>query len=282
MEIMNTKQAIISSIFWLVISLCFSCYLFHTQGNIVGSSFLTVYLIEKLLSLDNLFVFLLVFNYFNTPNEYKWKILNYGIIGAFTFRAIFIYGGLEVIDHISFILYGLGLLLLYLGIKMFIGEEDCPDDVSKSIAFRVSNKLFNVEPTYNEGKFFTKTGLSMMFLVAVIIELSDIIFAVDSVPASFAFTTDASTIYLANIFAIIGLRSLFFLVDALSKKLIYLNYGLGIILGFIGTRILIKHWIEISTLQSLSFVVVVLSVTTLVSLKGTKYEVTPSNGKKLS
>lgn len=279
---MNTKQAVVSSLFWVFLSLSFSIYLCYSQGNSVGSTFLTVYLIEKLLSIDNLFVFLLVFNYFNTPNEYKWKILNYGIIGAFTFRGIFIYGGLEAISHISFVLYGLGLLLLYLGIKLAVGNEDSPNDVSKSIAFRVANKLLHVEPTYNGGKFFTSQGLSLMFLVCVIIELSDIVFAIDSVPASFAFTTDATTIFLANIFAIMGLRSLFFLIDALSKKLMYLNYGLGAILAFIGVRILIKDYVEISILQSLIFVVIILLLTIAISLAGSKYETTSSNRKRLS
>ena len=248
----TTKAATIATVFWVLVAGVFGGILYFTQGAQVASTFGTVYLVEKMLSMDNLFVFMLIFSYFGIKDKDKHRILTYGIIGAFVFRAIFIFGGLEVINQMHVLVYALGALLVYLGIKTALSNEDEADDVSESLAIRISAKF----------------GLSKIVTCIIAIEIADIIFAIDSVPAAFAFTQDAQTIFMANVCAIMGLRALFFLVDSLAKKLVYLNIGLGIILAFIGAKVFTPLiGLEISTTLSLEIVALVLLTTTLLSLR---------------
>lgn len=267
----GVKEAAITSTIWIGFAALFGLFIYYMHGATSASEFYTVYLVEKMLSVDNLFVFMLIFAYFKTPEALKHKILMYGIVGAIVFRAIFVFAGAAIVEEFQWLLYGFGGLLIWMGIKLFIQKENEEPDVSQSFGVKMVRKYLRVVDTYNDGKLFyqhvtVKKSLTMTALVILAIELSDIIFAVDSVPAAFAITTDPVVIYSANICAILGLRALFFLLDAISKHLRFLNYGLGIILAFIGGKMLAADFYHIDTNISLAIVMGLLTGTVMLSL----------------
>lgn len=291
------KEAFIWSVVWIGLSMVFSgvvYWVFNKDSHALGiekfSQFQAAYWIEKALSVDNLFVFILVFNFFKVPKNLHHKVLFWGIIGALFFRAIFIFAGVELIKmtylppieilgaprEINVLLTFFGLMLIYSGIKSWKehGKVDEGDaDFSKNLAVRIMNKLYKgrISSEYDGGKFFTvKNGVKMitpLVIVTAVIELSDLMFAVDSIPAIFAIAPDDPFIlYSSNIFAILGLRSLYFILSNFMNLFSKLPYGLAIVLAFIGVKMLINPFYHFSSMLSLSIVGSILLISVIISV----------------
>ncbi|MHC5309785.1 TerC/Alx family metal homeostasis membrane protein [Myroides sp. LJL116] len=282
-HVVSTKEALAWSIVWIGLAMCFSGVIYYYMDLENFVRFQSAYWIEKALSVDNLFVFILVFTFFKVPKVLHHRVLFWGIIGALFFRAIFIFAGVEIINHtylpaismfgksveINVVLTIFGIFLLVSGIKSWFAKEDHDQqsDLSSNFAVRMVHKFFKVSPDYDGEKFFTvKNGVKMvtpLFVALIVIEFTDLIFAVDSIPAIFAIAPDDPFIlYTSNIFAILGLRSLYFLLANFMDKFSKLKYGLAIILSFIGVKMIISPFIHIPSMVSLIVIgaVLVLSV----------------------
>jgi tellurite resistance protein TerC len=263
----SVKQALYFTLLWITIALIFGVFVWYTLGSELGIAYYTGYAIEKAMSVDNLFVFILIFSYFSIPDEYQHKALFYGIIGALVFRAIFVFAGAELLERFEFVMYLFGVILIIAALKtMFAKDKDSGDN---KIAVFMSKHLKS-SPTLDGDKFFTvqngKKLMTPLLLCVIVIELTDIVFAVDSIPAVLAITTDRFVVYTSNIFAVLGLRSLYFAIRGSLASLEYLKYGLGIILVFVGVKLLISNFIEIPVLASLAFILGVLAITIVLSL----------------
>jgi tellurite resistance protein TerC len=247
-------KAIKFSIIWILVALAFNVYIFLTYGEEKSLEYLTAYLMEKSLSLDNLFVFLAIFNYFSIPKEYRRKILFYGVLGAIILRLIFIFLGIEIIKTFHFLIYIFGIILIYSGYKIATKkDEDKPKFIEilpQKLPF-VNKMVFIYK---NDGK----TYFGILSIALLSIEISDIIFAIDSIPAVLAITRDPLIVYSSNIFAILGLRSLYFVLEKLMISLKYLKYGLSIMLVFIGIKMLISDFYKIPTI--VTFLILLLSI----------------------
>lgn len=293
-HIVSSKEATIWTLVWIGLSMVFSGVVYYIFNQDTGGHDLAIekltqyqaaYWIEKALSMDNLFVFILVFSFFKVPRELHHKVLFYGIIGALIFRAIFIFAGVELIHltylpefnifgspvRINVVMTAFGLFLIYAGIKSWGGdEEDDDQDFSKSAGAKLVKKLYKVSDNYDGAKFFTiQNGIKMatpLLVVVAVIEFTDILFAVDSIPAIFAISKDPFILYTSNIFAILGLRSLYFLLSNFIYMFSKLPYGLAFILSFIGVKMIISPWYEIPSPISLGIVVGVLIISVIVSL----------------
>jgi tellurite resistance protein TerC len=233
--------------------------------------YITGYLIEYALSVDNIFVILMVFYSFGLEKKYYHKVLFWGILGAIIMRFLFIFISAALIHQFSWVLYGFGLLLVFTGVKMYIDRNKKEEiDTANNKIVVLASKLFKVDKEYVGPSFFIKkngqTYVTTLFIVLLVIEFTDVIFAVDSVPAIFSITQDPYIVYFSNIFAIIGLRSLFFLVENLVEKFSYLKIGLAVLLVFIGAKMLIHGYYQIETMHSLLIVLGILSVSIIVSL----------------
>ena len=282
-HVVSNREAAIWSLVWISLAMGFSGIIYHYMGAEKFTQFQGAYWIEKALSVDNLFVFILVFGYFNVAKELQHKVLFWGVLGALAFRAIFIFSGVWLLNYtylpemelfgqtvkVNYLLTIFGIILLVAGIKSWFsgGEDDGEKDFSKSPGAKIVHKFFKVSDNYDGDKFFTiKNGVKMatpLFVVVAIIEFTDLLFAVDSIPAIFAIAPDDPFIlYTSNIFAILGLRSLYFLLANFMYMFSRLHYGLAIILAFIGVKMLIAPFYHISSPVSLSVVggVLVLSV----------------------
>jgi tellurite resistance protein TerC len=286
-HIISNKEAAIWSVVWIGLSMIFSIFIYIVTAEASGlekfSQYQAAYWIEKALSVDNLFVFILVFGYFNVPQELHHKVLFWGIIGALVMRAVFIFAGVGLINltflpemnlfgqdvKINAVLTIFGFFLIYAGIKSWFAndEDDDEKDFSKSPGAQVIHKLFKVSKEYNGGNFFTiENGVKVatpLLVVVAVIEFTDLIFAVDSIPAIFAIApNDPFILYTSNIFAILGLRSLYFLLANFIHMFSRLKFGLAIILAFIGFKMIIAPFYHISSPLSLSIVggILILSV----------------------
>ena len=262
----STKRALMMTAFWIGLALAFGVMIYFEMGSAPATEYFTAFVIEEMMSVDNLFVFIIIFAYFSVPDEYQHKALFYGIIGAFAFRALFIFAGAELLDAFDWMMYIFGAVLIYTAIKT-VRKKDSDGD--SKLAEKLS-KRFNVHPEYDGDKMFTvRNGVRMMtplFLCIIVIELTDIMFAFDSIPAALAITTDKFIIYTSNLFAILGLRSLFFAIKGTMEHLEYLKYGLGAILAFIGVKMLIADHYHMDVLISLAVILSVLAVTIAFSL----------------
>lgn len=279
----SNKEALIWSIVWISLSMLFSGVIYYYLGFVQFTQFQSAYWIEKALSVDNLFVFILVFGFFNVPKHLHHKVLFWGIIGALIFRAIFIFTGVELINltylpemevlghsvRINVVLSVFGFFLVFAGIKSWFAKEDNDEnkDFSKSPGARLVHRFFKVSKNYDGDRFFTKVNgeklATPLLVVVAVIEFTDLIFAVDSIPAIFAIApNDPFILYTSNIFAILGLRALYFLLANFMHMFSKLKYGLAIILAFIGVKMLISPIYHISSPHSLIVVggVLVLSV----------------------
>lgn len=250
------------------------------EGNLalyqdrISLDFLTGYFIEYSLSVDNLFVILLIFNSFAVPNQYYKKVLFWGVIGAIILRMLFIFSGSMLIANFHWILYVFGAFLVFSGLKILWSKDDDDTmDVEKHPVVKFASKYFKLWPEYVKGKFIHKENgikhLTPLFIVLMVVEFSDLVFAVDSVPAIFSVTKDPYIVFFSNIFAIMGLRSLFFLLSNIMHLFSYLKYGLGVLLAFIGVKMLFEHWftaIGFNNLISLMVILGILSVSILLSL----------------
>jgi tellurite resistance protein TerC len=236
------KEAWIWSGVWVTLAMVFGALVFHYQGSTRGLEFLTGYLIELSLSVDNLFVFLLIFSYFKVPAKFQHRVLFWGVMGALVMRLTMIFVGAALINRFQWIIYIFGAFLVYTGIKMFRQEEvDIHPDQNPLV--RLVTRFLPISRAYEEEKFFTtkngkRTG-TLLLLVLMVVEVTDLVFAVDSIPAIFAITTNTFIVYTSNVFAILGLRSMYFLLAGVVEKFRYLRYGLAIVLTFIGIKMLI-------------------------------------------
>ncbi|WP_177731093.1 MULTISPECIES: TerC/Alx family metal homeostasis membrane protein [Flavobacterium] len=286
-HVVSNREALAWSIVWISLAMGFSGVIYYYMGLEQFTQFQSAYWIEKALSVDNLFVFILVFGFFNVPKELHHKVLFWGIIGALVFRAIFIFTGVELINmtylpemilfghaaKINVILTVFGIFLIYAGIKSWFAEDsdDGDKDFTKSPGARLIHRFFKVSENYDGDKFFTvKNGIKMatpLLVVVAVIEFTDLIFAVDSIPAIFAIApNDPFILYTSNIFAILGLRALYFLLANFMYMFSRLKYGLAIILSFIGIKMLIAPIFHISSPVSLLIVGSILILSVIASL----------------
>lgn len=253
---------------WISIALVFGLliYLVTNDGNLT-LEYYTAYAIEEAMSMDNLFVFIIIFAYFGIRDEDQHKALFYGVVGAIVFRAIFIFVGSELISMFHWVLYIFGIILLIVALKTLFGKDDNKEN---KIAKYMKNRFDYVESEETRGKLFVKVNgrrvVTVLFICIIVIELSDIVFALDSIPAVLAISQDTLVIYTSNIFAVMGLRSLFFVIHGGMQHIRYLKYGLGLILLFVAIKLLIEEFYEVEVLTSLVVIISILVVTVVASL----------------
>ena len=263
------REALTWTIIWFVLAMLFNVGVYHYLGSRQGLEFFTAYLIEKSLSVDNLFVFIMIFSYFQVARLYQPKILKWGINGALIMRALFIFLGVELLNAFSWMMYLFGIILVITAIKMARGGEE-KIEPEKNLLVRLARKFYPVTPHIIGDRFFvTKEGIrhaTPLFLTLLVVESSDVIFAVDSIPAVFAVTRDPFIIYTSNVFAIMGLRSLFFLLSGAMGMFVYLKFGISFILAFVGVKMLLADLWPIPTYFSLGIIVGVLSISILMSV----------------
>jgi tellurite resistance protein TerC len=267
-HVVKIKEAVLWSVVWISLALLFNAGIWLYMGQQKAFEFLTGYVIEKSLSVDNIFVFVLIFSYFRIPAEYQHKILFWGVFGALVLRAVFIFAGVALIDKFHWIIYVFGAFLIYTGIKM-ITEKDKKFEPEHNPVMKIARKYFNVASNYNGSRFFIKEGgkklVTPLFLVLLFIETTDVIFAVDSIPAILAVSNDTFIIFTSNVFAILGLRALYFALAGVIDKFRYLTYGLAIVLSFVGVKMLISGFYKIPILISLGFILLVIMASVLLS-----------------
>ncbi len=257
------KSALNQSLFWVAISIAFGFLVFLYLGQEMGAQFMSAYVTEKMLSLDNLFVILLIFSYFKLDEKYHHRVLFFGIMGAIIFRAIFIGAGAFIVSQFHWVLYIFGAILLYTGIKLFSDKKEKHIDFEKNAIVKTARKYLPFTDSHHNGKFFIKEHgkfkFTILFLIVLLIEATDIIFAVDSIPAAFAISQNPFIIYTSNIFAILGMRSLFFVLESVMHKFHHLQKGLSLILVFIGVKMLLGIFgLHIPSLVSFSVIILVL------------------------
>lgn len=272
------KEALIWSVVWISLALIFNYGIYIYLGKEKALEFLTGYLIEKSLSVDNLFVFIMLFSFFNVEPKYQHKVLFWGIIGALIMRAIFIFAGVALINQFHWIIYIFGAFLIFTGIKMLFhkDEEVAPD---KNPLVRLFKKFFPVTDQMHGGKFFVrvnaKTVATPLFIVLLVVEFTDLIFAVDSIPAILAISKDSFIIFTSNVFAILGLRALYFALAGITKYFHLLKYGLSAILAFVGTKMVIVDFYKVPITISLLTIMGILLISVLLSLIFPKKENQP-------
>jgi tellurite resistance protein TerC len=277
------KEAAAWSVIWISLAAAFAVFVFYHFGSLRGKEFVTGYLIELSLSVDNLFVFILIFSYFKVPSKYQHRVLFWGVIGALLMRVTMILVGAELIERFHWINYIFGAFLVYTGIKM-LGDADEELEPEANPIVRLVTRYVPISRHYEEEKFFTRssgrrTG-TLLLLVLVIVEVTDLVFAVDSIPAIFAITDDRFILYTSNVFAILGLRSLFFLLAGVIQKFHYLRFGLALVLSFIGAKmLLVAVGIKISIDLSLVVVAVVLAGSVVASMIRSKRDESVPRGE---
>ncbi len=269
-HVVTFKESMAWTVVWVTLALIFNLVVWHYMGPQKGLEFFTGYVIEKSLSVDNVFVFALLFTYFAVPALYQHKVLFWGILGALIMRAIMIFLGAALIERFTWIIYIFGAFLILTGIKMIVKREE-EIHPERNPLVRWFKKLMPVTNDYRGDKFFVReNGVRMatpLFIVLLLVEFSDLIFAVDSIPAIFAVTKDPFIVYTSNVFAILGLRSLYFALAGVMDKFHYLKIGLGVVLTFVGVKMLLGHTpYKIDTLVSLGVIVTVLAASIVVSL----------------
>ncbi len=273
------KEALIWSAIWTVVALAFNALVFFWLGSKLALEFFTGYLIERTLSVDNLFVFLLVFSYFAVPSQYQRKVLFWGIFGALVMRAIFIAAGLTLLSAFHWVIYVFGIFLIYTGIKMARHDQQ-EIHPEKNVVIKLFRKLIPVTRDYENGKFFTRVDGRLfstpLFVVLLVVETTDVVFAVDSIPAILAITRDPFIVYSSNVFAILGLRALYFAIAGLMQLFHHLNYGLCVILIFVGVKMLTSSFFEIPALVALGVIALVLILSIAASIIWPKFPEMPS------
>lgn len=270
------KEALLWSAFWIALSLSFNALIYYWQGPAPALEFLTGYLIEKSLSVDNLFVFILIFNFFKVPTKYQHKILFWGIIGALVLRATFILVGVALIAKFHFIIYLLGGFLVFTGLKMAFSHGDEEVHPENNPLVNWVSKHMPITKTSVGGKFFVKHEGKLfatpLFLVLIMVESTDVVFAADSIPAILAISKDPFIVYTSNVFALLGLRALYFALAGIMQLFHYLHYGLSAILVFIGAKLLLSDLVEIDMRYALVVVGLILTVSVVASLLFPKKE----------
>jgi len=274
-ETVSVKSALWWSAFWVGLAIAFNIFVYYWKGPEAALEFVTGYLIEESLSVDNLFVFMILFNYFRVPAGMQRKVLFWGIMGALVLRATFIIVGVELIEKFEWTVYVLGAFLVYTGVKMAI-NSDSEMEPEKNPLLNFINRFIPVSKSYDQDKFFTRINGKLfatpLFVVVIIIETTDIVFAADSIPAILAVTRDPFIVYTSNVFALLGLRSLYFALAGIMQLFHYIHYGLSVILAFIGVKLLIQHWYTIDMRVALLVVAGILGLSIFFSLMFPKKE----------
>ncbi|HEY9435888.1 MAG TPA: TerC family protein [Blastocatellia bacterium] len=281
------KEALVWSGVWIALALLFNLGIYYWRGPDAALEFLAGYLIEKALSVDNIFVFLLIFSYFRTPARHQHRVLFWGVLGAFIMRAIFIFAGVSLIERFHWVIYIFGALLILTGARMATGKDKdiCPE---KNPALKLFRRLMPVTDNYQGGKFFIKQVgqegrrgryfATPLFIVLLMIETTDVIFAVDSIPAILAITLDPFIVYTSNVFAILGLRALYFALAGVMGLFQYLHYGLSAILIFVGAKMLLTDFYEIPVGVALGVVAGILVISVIASMASPRKEADAGGG----
>ena len=265
----SIREAIVWSIVWTLVALAFNLWLASRFGHRAGVEFLAGYIIERSLSFDNIFVFIVILNYFVVPHSLQHRVLFWGILGALVSRGVFIALGAALLARFHWLIVGLGAFLVYTGIKVFRGAE-VQVEPAKNPILRLFRRFVPMTSEYHGKRFFVREAgrhlATPLLLVILVVEATDIVFAVDSIPAVFGVTRDTFIVFTSNIFAILGLRALYFLIAGLMTQFHYLGYGLGAVLAFVGAKMLLQPWYEIPVEESLGVVLALLVVAVAASL----------------
>ncbi len=273
-RVVRPAQALRWSALWIALAFAFAAIIYFWQGRLVALDFVTGYLLELSLSVDNLFVFLLVFRYFTVPEEQQHRVLFWGIVGAMVMRGVFIVVGVSLIERFHWILYGFGILLIYSGARLFFAGTHHVNPAKNPLVVAL-RRWMPVTENYQAGKFFVRGGCgdptalcaTPLLLVLIVIETSDLLFAVDSIPAVLAVTLNTFIVYTSNVFAIMGLRSMYSALSGLMKTFRYLHYGLALVLILVGLKMLAADYYRVSTLWTLATLAAVLLVSIAASSK---------------
>lgn len=264
------RESAVRSIAWIGAALAFNVFLYVRHGSDMAVPFFLAYVVEKSLSVDNLFVFLAVFSYFRVPDEHQQRVLFWGVFGAVVMRAIFILLGAALLAKFSWTMYLFGGFLIYTGVKLAIAGDSDDIDPANSPALRFAKRFLRTTPEYDGERFFTvKNGVryaTPLFLVLLVIEFTDVLFAVDSVPAVLAISDDLFIVYASNVFAIMGLRALYFMLSGMMGRFHYLSYGLAGVLTFIGLKMVGHGWVHINNWVSLGVIGSLLTLSIVASL----------------
>ena len=270
---LSMRAAIQRSLIWIVLSLAFNLLVWKSKGDEAGLDFLTGYIIEYSLSVDNIFVFVLIFNYFRVPPQSQHRVLVWGILGALVMRGAMIWLGVTLVERFHFVLYIFGAFLLLTGLRMLF-DRDAKMDFEKNFFMRWCRKILPITQDFHGRRFHVvvdgRICFTPLLLVLILVDVMDLVFAVDSIPAVFAITTDQFIVYTSNICAILGLRSLYFLLARMMARFIYLKTGLALILGFVGTKMILADRLPIRNGISLLVILTILTITITVSMIATK------------
>ena len=263
------KKALFSSFVWILLAMGFAAFIHQWMGATKSLEFITGYLVEESLSVDNLFVFIILFKYFKVPAEQERTVLFWGIIGAMIMRALFIFAGVTLVRRFHWILYAFGIFLVYSGLQLMKENEEKVDP-SRNVVLKLARRFLPVTQNYEGKHFFVsqegRLCATPLFVVLLVVETTDILFATDSIPAILAITRDPFIVYTSNVFAILGLRSLFFALSGLMKLFSYLNYGLAAVLMFIGLKMLLSAKYELPTWMALVVIAGILGASVAASL----------------
>lgn len=261
------------SLLWVVVSLAFNVLVWKTKGGEAGLDFFTGYVIEYSLSVDNIFVFVLIFNYFRVPPTSQHRVLVWGILGALVMRGVMIWLGVTLVERFHFVLYIFGAFLVLTGVRMLF-DRDAKLDFENNFFMRFCRRMLPLTREFHGERFAIRIDGRVMFtpllLVLILVDVMDLVFAVDSIPAVFAITTDQFIVYTSNICAILGLRSLYFLLARMVDRFVYLKTGLALILGFVGTKMILAKQVHIPNWLSLIVIIAILTITITVSMAATK------------
>jgi tellurite resistance protein TerC len=274
-HVLSMREATIWSIVWVVVALVFNAIVWVWLGHQKALEFFTGYLVEKALSADNIFVFAVLFNYFAVPPEYRHRVLFWGVLGAIVFRLTFILAGTALLKKFHWVIYIFGIIVIVSGIKLLM-RKDGEIDPERNPVLRLARRFLPITPNYHGQKFFVRLNGKFMatplMLVLLVVESTDIVFAIDSIPAIFAITRDPFIVFTSNVCAILGLRALYFLLEGMIRLFRYLDEGLAVILVFIGIKMLASEFYKIPTWVALGFVAAVLAITIALSLMAERRE----------
>jgi tellurite resistance protein TerC len=263
------REALLWCFLWVGLALLFNLGIWWRQGHEQALLFFTSYLVEQSLSIDNLFVFLLIFGYFQVPAQYQHKVLFWGIVGAVVMRGLFIAAGVTLIHQFHWIIYVFGAFLLFTAFRL-LGGQDHQIQPEKNLVIRLARRLLPVSESFQKGRFFVRRDgrvlATPLFIVLLVVETTDIVFAVDSIPAVLAITTDPFLVYTSNIFAILGLRAFFFLLAGFLRRFAYLRYGLAAILAFVGAKMLSADFLRVPAGLALGVIAGFLAAAVLASI----------------
>lgn len=262
-EEITVRNALTWTAVWITLAMCFNVFVYYYFGKQPAIEFLTGYVIEKSLSVDNIFVIIMIFSYFQVPAAYQHKVLFWGILGALVMRVFFIFAGIELIHQFHWLIYIFGGFLIFTGLRMIFAAESTIDP-DRNPVVRLVRKVFPVTASFESDHFFVRRNGALwatpLFVVVILIESTDLIFAVDSIPAILAITDDPFIVYTSNVFAILGLRSLYFALSGIEKYFHYLKYGLALILVFVGAKMCLSDYYKIPIEASLIVIVSVLLI----------------------